>query len=412
MQTLYILLVLLLLTRVFGEIAERCKQPPLVGELLSGVALGVVVGYFGRDLPVLSGLVDNEVFLALTDLGVFFLMLHAGIALRPKELAESSGSAFLVAIGGMVVPMASGMGLAWIFIPQSEVWLAQALFLGVSLAITAVPVAVRILMDMGRLESKVGRMILSAAVFDDILSLVLLAILTSVLSTGGFPSGGELAMLGLRVGGFFLIMMAMGLWVLPRLGNLVRRLHSDELDFSFVLLAGLAAGVLAEYLDMHFLIGAFVVGLFFGRSTIDEEAFEAVRARISGISTGFLAPIFFASIGLHLDLGAVTGAPIFLATLLFVAFGGKLLGCGLTARWTGLGNRESTAVGIAMSARGAVELIIADVALRAGLFSKPDPVPTVVANLFSAIVFMALATTLATPILLRMTLKKGPEAED
>ena len=143
-------------------------------------------------------------------------------------------------------------------------------------------------------------------------------------------------------------------------------------------------------------------GLFFTKRTMVTDVFEGVQSRISGITTGFLAPVFFASIGLHLDVAAFTSIPFFLAVLIVAAVLCKLIGAGLPAYWIGLSGKDSLIVGIGMSGRGAVELIIADIALRAGLFSHPDPTPAIVANLFSAIVIMAVVTTLMTPIGLRL----------
>lgn len=157
---------------------------------------------------------------------------------------------------------------------------------------------------------------------------------------------------------------------------------------------------------MHFILGAFLAGLFFVRQTVDPAAYEAVKARVSGVTTGFLAPLFFASIGMHLNLDAVNEVPVFVVGLVLAAFLSKLVGAGLPAYWLHFSKKDSLAVGTAMSARGAVELIIAEIALGAGLFLKPKPVPTIVSNLFSAVVIMALVTTLLTPVLLRWILSK------
>jgi Kef-type K+ transport system membrane component KefB len=141
---------------------------------------------------------------------------------------------------------------------------------------------------------------------------------------------------------------------------------------------------------------------------MDDQVFKGVQDRVSGITTGFLAPVFFASIGLHLDVAAFANIPMFLLILIVAAVGCKLVGAGAIARWVGLSGKDSLIVGIGMSGRGAVELIIADIALRAGLFSQPDPTPPIVANLFSAIVIMAVVTTLITPIGLRFIMSRKP----
>jgi Kef-type K+ transport system membrane component KefB len=405
MELLYVLLVILIITRAFGELAERIGQPVLVGELVAGIVLGLFVGHYSGAFPVLAGLTHDEVFHALTNLGIFFVMLHAGIELRPTDLARASKGAAVVAVGGMLVPLALGFGLAWLFIPQSPYWWSQALFLGVALAITAVPVAVRVLLDLDKLDTRVGRVIVSAAILDDVLSLVLLSVLTAVINTGAAPTLGGVGMLGLKVVVFFVAAFIIGRFVLPRLGNLVDRLQIEEFEFSFLVITALAFGVLAEMLDMHFILGSFTAGLFFVRQTIDEHVYDDVKNKTAALSTGFLAPIFFASIGLHLDLTALSAIPLFVVLLLVGATAGKVVGAGLPALLSGASGRESLAIGVGMNARGAVELVIADIALRAGLFQHPEPVPVIIQHLFSAVVIMAIVTTLVTPVILKPMLR-------
>jgi Kef-type K+ transport system membrane component KefB len=401
MNLLYVLLVLLLVTRVCGELAERLRQLALVGELIAGIALGMVATRFHDALPVLAGLPENEVFNSITDLSIFFLMLLAGIELRPRELAEASGRALAVAIGGMLLPLALGYGLGWLFLPDSEYKFVQSLFLATALAITAVPVSVKVLMDLGKLQGKLGQTIVSAAVFDDVLSLMLLAVLTAVIKTGGFPDATAVAWLVGKVLLFFVIAGGAGRFVLPWIGRRLERTQAEEFELSALLIAALAFSLLADVLGMHFILGAFLAGLFFVRRTIKPEVYESIRASLTGITMGFFAPLFFASIGLHLDLGAATEIPLFVTLLVLAAFLGKLVGAGLPAYFLGFGMRDSLGIGTAMSARGAVELIVAGNSLQAGLFSHPEPPPPEVAHLFSAVVIMALVTTLLTPLVLR-----------
>jgi Kef-type K+ transport system membrane component KefB len=415
MEIFYVLLVLLVATRTLGEVVVRFKQPALVGEILAGVLLGLIVAQYSGTFPVLADLPDNPVFVALTHLGIFFLMLQGGLDLHPRELGETSGQSFLVAASAMLLPLGLGAGTAWAFLPASDYRLAQALFVGTALAITAVPVAIRVLMDLDLLKTRLGRTIVSAAVFDDILSLILLAFLTALMKTGGFPDAGAILLLLGKVALFFLIAGAVGMWILPHMGTFVRKfVKVDELELSFLLIVALAFSVLAEVLAMHFIVGAFIAGLLFGRQTIDEAVYQDVKQKLSGITTGFLAPLFFASIGLHLELGALTAIPLFVVLMIIIAFGSKLAGAAIPARLAGFSGRDASAIGLAMSARGAVELIIAGIALQVGLFDHPDPRPPIVANLFSAVVIVAMVTTFLTPIALRWILMRHddrPEPE-
>lgn len=409
MELLYTLLVLLVATRACGELAQRLGQPMLVGELVAGIGLGLLASSFTEAFPVLSEIEDDKVFHGITELGMFFLMLLAGLDLRPKEVASASREAVWIALGGMFLPLGLGFGMGWVALPESDVKFAQALFLGTCLAITAVPVSVRILIDLGKMQSRLGQTVVAAALIDDILSLLLLGVLTSVLSTGSLPDTAGLALLVGKVLLFFAIVFFVGRYGFPFLGKKLHRMRADEFEFSFLLIVALGFSVLAEVLGMHFILGAFAAGLFFGRSTFDEEVYDDVTKKVSAVSTGFLAPVFFASMGFHLQLSALWVIPGFVLLLVAVATAGKLLGASLPALRAGFSRRESAAIGVAMNARGAVELIIAGIALEAGLFEKPSPVPEIVANLFSAVVLMAIATTLFAPIALERLLS-DPEA--
>lgn len=404
MHLLYILLVLLLITRIGSEIAVRFRQPALVGELLGGVLLGLLVVSTPFSAEAISGLDDDKTFQAVLDLAVFFLMLVAGIEMRPRDLAKASGQAIPVALAGMLFPLALGLALGWLWLPDSEWKPAQSLFIGVALAITAVPVAVKVLLDLGQLQSRVGQVVIAAAVIDDVLSLVLLAILTAVISSDQALSLQLLGMVALKLILFFGVAVLLSRYLLPRARLVLKRLKSEHSELSLLIIFGLALSVLAETLEMHFLIGAFTAGVLFTRNIVGKEVHERLANQTEAITLGFLAPVFFASIGIHLNLQALLNAPLFLLVLLLAATAGKLLGSGIAARLAGMSGRESFAVGAAMNARGAVEIIIADLALRAGLFDKPQPTPPAIDYLFSAIVIMAIVTTLSSPVALRRLL--------
>jgi Kef-type K+ transport system membrane component KefB len=404
MHLLYILLILLLVTRIGAEIAVRLRQPALVGELLAGVLLGLVIVAAPDSAEAIAELDSDDTFQAVLDLAVFFLMLLAGIEMRPKDLAKASGKATPVALAGMLLPLALGFLLGWWWLPESEWRFAQSLFIGVALAITAVPVAVKVLMDLDRLQTPVGQVIVAAAVIDDILSLILLAVLTAIITSGESITPGSLARIVGSVTAFLVLAWLIGRYVLPGIGRHLRKLASEHSDMSLLIIFGLALSVLAEFLHMHFLIGAFAAGVLFTRNVAGKEAHETLQTQTSAITLGFLAPVFFASIGIHLDLAAIIEAPLFLFVLLAAAFAGKLVGAGVTARMVGFDGRDALAIGSAMNARGAVEIIIADIALRAGLFDKPEPTPPAIDYLFSAIVIMAIVTTLVSPLALRRLL--------
>ena len=407
---LYLVLVLLVVTRVFAELAERTHLPAIVGELIAGVALGMLLRQFSAALPTLTAATHGDAFELMVSLGMFFLMLLAGIRMEPLDFAQTSKSAIMIALGGMIVPMASGFGLGFAVLPDSSYKIAQCLFLGVALAITAVPVAMRIFLDLGMLKSRVGKTVIAAAVWDDLLSLFLLALLTAAIATNGvgvFHPSTFLLLLG-KVLFFFAVTIPFGLYLFPIIGRHLRYLKFPEVDFSMLLIASLAYAVFAELMSLHFILGAFLAGIFFHPKVVDKDVYERVDQQMSGVTRGFLAPIFFVSIGLHLEFSALGEVPGFVVLLITIALLSKLIGCGFPAYWVGLSRQESMIVGVGMSGRGAVELIVAGVALQAGLFTQPTPVPPIVDSLFSAVVIMALVTTLLTPVLLHWLARTEP----
>ncbi len=410
MEALVILLILLLVTRIGAEVAVRAGQPALVGELIGGVLLGATVAVLPNTAAAIAEINSDPSFAIILDLAVFFLMLVAGLEMRPGALASASAKAAPVAIAGMIVPLSLGLGLGWLWLPESDYKFAQSMFLGVALAITAVPVAVKVLMDLDCLQTEVGSIVITAAVLDDVLSLILLAVLTALLSATETLTLGSVLMIGVRVAAFFAIAWAAGRYLVPLLSRGVKLVTVKHAEFTLVIVFGLMLSVLAELLYMHFLIGAFAAGVLFTRTAAGTKGHGKLKEHFEVLTTGFLAPIFFASIGIHLDISAAVEIPGFVIALLVLATAGKVLGAGGAALAVGLPGRQAFAVGSAMNARGAVEIIIASIALRAGLFDHPQPVPPVIDYMFSAVVIMAIVTTLMAPILLRYLLNGGDRA--
>ena len=403
MDVLFLLLVLLIITRTFAELAERVNLPAIAGELTAGVALGLALKLSRDFTPGLWEATQSETFESLVHLGMFFLMLLAGIRMEPLDFARTSKSAIFVAVGGMVVPVGAGILLGFAVLPESPLKLVQSLFLGTALAITAVPVAVRIFMDLGEFETRVGKTVIAAALWDDLISLFLLAFLVASITNHGVGEFGPdvLFLLLGKVLLFFAVTIPVGLYVFPFIAGHFKRLRFPEVDFSMLLIGALAYATFAEAMGLHFIIGAFLAGMFFHPGMVPKAAYRRVGVQMSGVTRGFLAPIFFVSVGLQLDFSAVTSTPMFLALLILIALLSKFVGAGLPAMAIGLSQRESAMVGVGMSGRGAVELIVAGVALEAGLFLQPPPPAPIVEGLYSSIVIMALVTTLAAPIILR-----------
>jgi Kef-type K+ transport system membrane component KefB len=397
------ILIVVIATRIFGRLATRAHQPASVGEVLAGVGLAVAFTAYAGDSPLLAAIVASRATEHVAQIGIFFLMLYAGVELRPGEIATNSRVSLSVAVGGLLVPLAAGVIFAWFTLPASEIKQAQALVVGTALAITAIPVAVKVFLELGLLHRPVGEIVVSAALFDDVFGLMLLAIVTNLITLGQLPNGYSMVHLLVQAAGFFALTGVLAYFGFPLIWRRIETIAIPGLRLVVLLAVGVGFGALAEHLGMHFVLGPFMAGLFFEPQRVGAEAYERQKTILEPGTLGILGPVFFAWIGMQLDLGAFVAVPWFLAGLIVIAFLGKLIGAGLPALWSGLGRRHAAAVGIGMSGRGAIELVIISIALAAGVFENPRSDP-IVANLFSALVITAVVTTALTPVLLRLVL--------
>ncbi|UCH75667.1 MAG: cation:proton antiporter [Rhodospirillales bacterium] len=402
------LLLLLFLARSFGEVAERIGQPASVGEILAGIALAAAALVFGTQIPFLAQLAHSEVLDYVANAGIFCLVLLAGIELEPRELTERQAGSLAVAAGGVVLPLAGGFALAWAFLPDSGHKLVLCLLVGVALSISSIPATVKIFEEFGVLHTWYGRAVVSASIIDDVIGLVLLAIVLAMIQTGNAPGLADHFWLLARVAIFFGVTVALGAHVYPRVSRRLRAMQAASFEFSVLCGVGLGYGLLAEALGLHWILGAFMAGLYFERSRVGPLAYNEMRLVFGAVASGFLGPLFFASIGLRVELGAVIEIPLFLGLLIAVALFGKFCGAGVPAWLTGGDRRGAMAVGAGMSARGAVELVVISIAAEGGLFEAVNRDDPVTANLYSALILTGVVTTLLTPVMLRRILPRGP----
>ena len=403
------LFVILIVARLLGELSLRMGQAQLLGEVGAGVLIALVTPVLAPYIPYLSGMVDSVPVQLVAEFGIFFLLLLVGVEMQPGEMRRASKSSFLVALGGVLVPLVAGVALGYAFLPDTAARPAQAFFIGVALSITAVAVAARVLTDLGLIHHRVGRTVIAAAVYDDVLGLVLLAILTGVIATGHLPQATDLIWLVGKVVIFFAVTVGISRFLYPWVTRVLGAAQSRAAAFTTLLVVAFAFAVFAEVMGMHFIMGAFVAGLFFEPRLVGPGVYRDIKDGVGVFTAGLLAPVFFASIGLHLDLAALWSVPGFLAVLILTAILGKLIGAGGAARLSGMGREESAAVGLGMSGRGAVDFIVASIALQAGLFVQGAHDPHV-ATLFSALVITSIAATVVTPPLLRSVARLLPPA--
>lgn len=396
MEIIFGLLVLLAATRIFAEGAVRLHLPASVGELLAGVCLAGLILAAGDRLPILREVgASNELFL-IAEAGIFFLVLQAGIDMKPKDIARASRSSLLIALGGALLPLAAGTGLGFLIFPEGELQLAQSVFVGVVLSITSIPATVKVLREQGMLNTRFGEAIVAAAIFDDIFGLFLLAVLTTLIKSGAVPAFEEIFWMAGQVVLFFAITIPFGAHVYPRVSAKLQSLQLASVEFSTVMVVALAYGLLAELLGLHWVMGAFMAGIFFEPERVGAKAYHELRIVVVGITGGVLGPLFFASIGLEVEFVALSAAPLLVLVLFAVAFAGKLVGAGLPALLEGFRPRQALIVGTGMSARGAVELVVISIALKAGLFAGTET------SVISALIATTLLATITTAVLLRV----------
>lgn len=386
---------ILIAAKAAGYLSTRLGQPSVLGEILVGVLLGPSL----LDVTHLAFVKDKslpEFIHELGELGVLFLMFMAGLELHFHELTRNTRVSALAGSLGVLLPVSLGWGVGRLFGQGNE----AAIFLGLAMGATSVSISAQTLMELKALRSRVGLGLLGAAVFDDILIILLLS---SFLAVTGSGSGSSLLGL-LAVAGkmllFLALSIALGLWALPRLAHLAERLPVSQSVLSLAIIIMLIYGVAAEVLGgMAAITGAFIAGLMFARS----HEKERIEPGMHALSYGFFVPIFFISIGLSVNLREVQLSAIWLSVAIIVtAIVTKFVGAALGARLGGLPWREAWQLGGGMISRGEVGLIVASVGIAEGLVSQEE---------FSAIVGMVVVSTLLTPPLLRLLFKETEKAK-
>lgn len=393
LQLVFALMVILFLAKLSSYLSIRLGQPSVLGELLIGLVLGPSL----LDLTHLSFMQDThltEVIVELGELGVLLLMFIAGLELNFSELANNTKVSAFAGVLGVIFPVGLGWGVGALFGMEVQ----TALFLGLILGATSVSISAQTLMELNVLRSRVGLGLLGAAVFDDILVILLLSITLAVFSGGGSLSSVLIVLV--RILAYLGISMAFGLWALPWLTKKVVRLPVSQAALSLSLVVLFLYGLTAELVGgMAAITGAFLAGLMFARTPEKERIERGMRP----LAYGLFVPIFFISIGLEINLREIdSNALLLLLVLAVVGALGKLLGSGLGAKLAGFSTLESLQLGAGMISRGEVGLIVASIGLAEGYVKATD---------LSAVVGMIIITTLITPPLLRsLFARKPPDA--
>jgi Kef-type K+ transport system membrane component KefB/nucleotide-binding universal stress UspA family protein len=407
---LFQIVLLVVAGRLLGEMMVRIGQPSIMGQIIGGILLGPSV--LGSIAPGIESAIFPEVDAqksmteAVAQLGILFLLLLAGMETDLRLAMRLRRSAAGISIAGIAVPFACGFLLGEAMpehlVPDPENRLVMSLFLGTALAISSVKIVATVVREMDFLRRNIGQLIVASAIIDDTIGWVVIAFTFSLAKSGTV----DIASIATSVLGTLAFMIA-SFTIGRRIVFEIIRVTNDNFKSDLPVLSAIIAimGAIAMFTDMigvHTVLGAFVAGILVGESPI---LTRQIDTQLRGITTALFMPVFFGLTGLKTDLGVLMEPDAFLLTigLIIVASIGKFGGAFVGARLTGLTKAEAIALGSGMNARGSTEVIIATIGLSAGVLNE---------QLFSAIVAMALVTTMAMPATLRWALRRLPLRKD
>jgi Kef-type K+ transport system membrane component KefB len=386
---------ILILARIFAELGKKIKMPIVMGEIMLGIILGpTVFGTISLDsfnyiFPKIGA--AKIAMDGITNLAVIMLLFVAGMEVQLQIILKQGKTAVYTSFTSMVIPFMLGFGVVWFFpnffhcTPDRK--LVYSLFFGIAMAVSALPVITRILMDLNLFKTKVGMVIIAAAIFDDLTGWLIFSFVLSLMG-----QQGDVTNIWFSIGmilGFGLFMLIVGRWIINKSLPWIQKnlswpggVLSISLGFCFL------GAAFTEYIGLHAILGAFIVGIALGDSV---HLQDREREIIHQFVTNVFAPLFFVGIGLKVNF--IQNFDWQLVTLVvFLAMVCKVFGASLGAYMGGMSKRESLAVGFGLNARGAMEIILGTLALSAGLIDE---------KMFVALVVMALLTSMISGPLMR-----------
>ena len=350
--------------------------PTIMGELIVGVLVG----------PAVFGLIEpSEAIALLADIGIFFLMFHAGVETQPREFFDALKRSLGVALVGAIVPFAVSFGVATAFGLDP----VAAVFVGLTMTATAVVVTLKTLKDLGLADTRLARVIVASCVIDDLLTLVVFGLVVGVLSGGSFEPMNVVVTLA-KVVAFFGLAVLLGRFAYPRF-TLPFRSEGGK-GFTFILMVAIAAGLFAEAIGLHMILGAYLAGLFFEEKVAHPNLVRVVADRSYGIAYSFLGPIFFMSLGFSITFDISPSGVAFVVLLTTAVIVGQIVSAGGMALRIGLSAREALTVGVGMCGRAELAFILAALALAQGAIDS---------SIFSVLIFTAFVLNLFTPLALK-----------
>lgn len=380
-QFLLFLALILIFTKLFGVITAKVHLPQVVGALIAGVILGPsVLGFINQ----------NDFLIKISEIGVIMLMFLAGIDTDLEELKHTGPAACLIAALGVIAPIVMCGGAYLLFFADKYDFtdMMKAAFIGVVFAATSVSITVETLNEMGKLKSKVGTALLSAAIIDDIIGIVVLSILTGL---GGSDESPLKVVIKIIL--FFVFTGAVGFIVYKLFKKLsINHSHHRRIAIWALAFCLIMAFCAEKFFGVADITGAYFAGVILCNLT-DMRPYVAKKINVA--SYLFFSPVFFASIGLKTNLREITADVLFFSLALIVtAVSAKIIGCGAAARLCRMNGKDSLRVGVGMVARGEVALMVAQKGLSAGYIDE---------KLLPAIVLTVVVCALITPVLLKLS---------
>lgn len=370
------LALILLAAKLAGLLSLRVGLPAVFGKLLVGLLLGPALLHIVRPTDALQ---------AMADVGVVLLLFVAGLETDLVEMRRVGRAAMLAALGGVLLPFAAGAALARLYGYD----MLPAMFIGVVLTATSVTISAHTLRELGRLQGRIGATILGAAIIDDVLGVLALALVTTVAGGGSLLSVVRLVL-------FLPAAVVVGRWLVPRVVHRLAGFHEEEVRFAVILSVVLAAAWAAQELGgLAAITGAYLAGVLIGRTEMKDRLAELTNF----MGYAFFAPVFFVTVGMAVHAADLTAAPLFALALIALAIVTKVAGCAAGAALCRFDARESLTVGVGMVSRGEVALAIAAIGLGEGILNQ---------QAFSTAVVMTLVTTLVTPVMLKGMFARRP----
>ena len=393
LEQIFIAIVILLAgAKLLGELFRRLKQPALGGEILAGIILG----------PTLFGIIQiSEGLELISTIAIFFVMLFIGLEMNLSEIRRAGKSAFIISITSLIIPFFAGYQLSVFF----GLELIESLFIGLLLSVTSVPVSAMILLELGVLKTKIGTTVMSVAVIDDIISLVILAIILQLHVSEGLSIDFEvLGISMLHITAYLagivfltLIVYKIDYWFPKRFDHFFVKTKTREAKFGIFIVIAITLSVIADLAGLHFIIGTFFAGLIFSDKIFGKKETDKTYGIMSGITFGFFAPLFFAIIGIKFSGHSLENFVPLLALLIIFGIIGKIFGGYIGTKLSKFSNIQGLAIASLLNGRGTVGLAITATAYAIGILDVA---------LFSVCVAICVITTMITPLIAKPLLQK------